>query len=457
VGHLIALSALALSTTILAAAPQRELSVASYRSIQEAINANPGKQLFVPAGDYRIDREIEIRHDDSGLFGPGHIIQTNPGERIIYVVKANGVQLRDLTLTRAKGKQGSVQQGLLAEHCRDLVLDNLQVLENHGGLAIRISGCLHSQIRHCLVRNYTDFAVDDRTKPGEFGIAFNCMDGTGIQVDNSVATLVLGNRVIESRLIGTPELWKKHSLGKIVKRSVKPGTKPTPGFLQRDSVQNWHQGSAIHVSNPQVTDFTQLIGNYVENAGQGIDVHGDHTLISGNIINNAFIGMKAMHGSRNVTIIGNQFSKVDLWGILLQPGTASHAGHDATAAGTAQAPNIDGGTIVANNVITDFGFGNEYWNWRAGDCYPILIHSTDDPTIPPLRDVLVTGNVVYDTGRDTVVENGKLVKAGPRYKYAIYVGEGINAPRNVVIANNILNAGRQGASNVDLAHYRTGQ
>ena len=30
-------------------------------------------------------------------------------------------------------------------------------------------------------------------------------------------------------------------------------------------------------------------GNYIETAGQGIDVHGDHTLISGNIIHNGRI------------------------------------------------------------------------------------------------------------------------------------------------------------------------
>jgi len=47
-----------------------------------------------------------------------------------------------------------------------------------------------------------------------------------------------------------------------------------------------------------------------------------------------------------------------------------------------------------------------------------------------------------------------VVKAGPRYKYAICIAEGPGAPRNVAIANNLFHAGQQGVSNVDLARYR---
>lgn len=441
--------AAAAASASLAGESPAELSVARYPSIQAALDAHPGRMIDVPAGDYRIEKAIEIRSPGSGLSGPGRIIQTNPDSPILHIIQAQGVQIRDLTLTRAAGKQETAQRGVLAEVCRELVLDNLQVLDNHGSIAIRISGCTHSQIRNCLVRDYAGFTIDDRTRPGEFGVAFNCIDGTGIQIDNSVGTLVTGNRVVESRLIGTRELWQAQKLGRIVKRSEKPGAEPPPSF-KRDAVDNWHQGSAIHVSNPEVTDYTQVIGNYIENAGQGIDVHGDHTLVSANIVHNAFIGIKAMHGSRHVSILGNQFSKVDLWGILLQPGSASHPGREATASAPASAPNTDGGSIVANNIITDFGFGNEHWNWQFANGIPILLEGIDDPQFPPLHDVLVTGNVVYDSGREGVLENGKLVPHQPRYKYAIAIHPGPHAPQNVVIANNLLHPGSDGVSNVDL-------
>lgn len=446
---ILAVLGFALSGVAPAAEVPGELSAARYPSIQAALDANPGRMIYVPAGDYRIDQPIEIRSSQAGLFGPGRIVQGDPASPILQVIQAHGVQIRDLTLTRAEGRQDTAQRGLLAEACRELVLDNLQVLDNHGSTAIRISGCTHSQVRNCLVRNYAGFTVDDRTRPGEFGVAFNCIDGTGIQIDNSVGTLVTGNRVIESRLIGTRELWKTHKLGKIVKRSEKPGAEP-PASFKRDAVDNWHQGSAIHVSNPEVTDYTQVVSNYIENAGQGIDVHGDHTLVSANLINNAFIGIKAMHGSRHVSILGNQFSKVDLWGILLQPGSASHPGREATATAPAKPPNGDGGSIVANNIITDFGFGNEHWNWQSANGIPIFLQGINDPQYPRLRDVLITGNVVYDSGRDGVLENGKLVTPKPRYKYAIAVDDGPQAPQNVVITNNLLQPGTDGISNVDL-------
>ena len=60
--------------------------------------------------------------------------------------------------------------------------------------------------------------------------------------------------------------------------------------------------------------------------------------VSGNIVINAFIGMKAMHGSRNVLITGNQFTRNSLWAIGLMPGAAANA------------ENFDGGSIISNNL-----------------------------------------------------------------------------------------------------------
>src|SRR5262249_44275969 len=79
-------------------------SAAEYESIQAAVDANPGKMIFVPAGDYTIDQRILIGANGGGLFGPGRIIQTNSEQPIVRVENARGVQIRDLTLTRAEGK-----------------------------------------------------------------------------------------------------------------------------------------------------------------------------------------------------------------------------------------------------------------------------------------------------------------------------------------------------------------
>src|SRR5690348_1049974 len=86
-------------------------SVAEYESIQAAVDANPGKMIFVPAGDYKISRHIEITASDSGLYGPGRIIQTEPSQPILRIEKARGVRIRDLTLTRPEGQMDTTQEG----------------------------------------------------------------------------------------------------------------------------------------------------------------------------------------------------------------------------------------------------------------------------------------------------------------------------------------------------------
>lgn len=452
------LIALLIPAAVSMAAPS-SLSVVDYPSIQAALDANPGRQVFVPAGDHVIDKTIVINVSDSGLYGPGRIIQNDPTLPIIHINKAERVQVRDLTLTRPAGKQETKAFGLLAEYCTDVVLENLQILENHGGTSLRITFCSTSQIRNCLVRNYTGITVDDRTSSPLWGYAFNCIDGTGIQVDDSSGTLVQGNRVIEKNLLATPEMKKQHDLGKIIKFNETPGRLMKPEHIKRGSVNNWHQGSGILFSSPRISDGNQLIGNYVENAGQGFDIHCDHVVIANNIVNKAFIGMKAMHGARNVLISSNQFRNIDLWGILLQPGSMSSPGSDATTTQTAQAPNVDGGTIIANNIISDFGYGNEYWVWKTEDspasCVGILIYAAQDPVNnPPLQDVIITGNVMYDPGRDRILQDGKLVVAPPRFKYAIYIEDTqATKPRNVIVSNNIFHKGSVGVSNVDLARY----
>lgn len=131
------------------------------------------------------------------------------------------------------------------------------------------------------------------------------------------------------------------------------------------------------------------------------------------------VGIKATHGCRNLIIKGNLVRRADLWGILLNPGAASHTVTDPTDTEPVKPSNVDAGTILSGNIITDYGYGHEYWNWggRAEDCpgsYAIALFEGQLDTNPPLRAMLVTGNIVYNTGRD-----GKPQKETPRYRYAV--------------------------------------
>jgi hypothetical protein len=416
---------LLLASILTLSASAAELSVSAYPSIQAALDANPNRMLFVPAGDYPITDKIRIRGERSGLFGPGRIIQQSTDQPIIEIENATAAEIRDLTLTRPEGKMESRNEGILAIKCRDLVIDNVRVIDNRSPAgAITVRESKDCRISRCLVRNYMRVSIDDRTQSKDWGYAFNCTDGTGISVSYSPGCLIEGNRVIEDNFVPTPEIKAKHKLGDFVKKNDVKGGVMSQQAWDANHTDAWQQGSGIVVNAPTVTDLTRVIGNHVENAAQGIDLHCDHIIVSGNIVTNAFIGMKAMHGSRNVLITGNQFTRNSLWAIGLMPGAGANA------------ENFDGGSIISNNIISDFGHGDAHWIW-GDERSPFKFDTGQQPDDPPLTDVIVTGNIVHSIGK-------------PRYKYAVIIAGGPNTPRGMHFSNNLLHPGAQGVANTEL-------
>jgi hypothetical protein len=416
---------LLLTVFLTLSASAADLSVSAYPSIQAALDANPNRMLFVPAGDYPITDKIRIRGERSGLFGPGRIIQQNTEQPIIVIEEAKEAEIRDLTLTRPEGKMETRLEGIVVIRCRDLVLDNVRVIDNRspaGSISVRESQ--DCRISRCLVRNYMRLSIDDRTQSKDWGYAFNCTDGTGISVSYSPGCLIEGNRVIEANFVPTPEVKAKYKLGDFVKKNDVKGGIMSQQAWDANYTDAWQQGSGIVVNAPTVTDLTRVIGNHVENAAQGIDLHCDHVIVSGNIVTNAFIGMKAMHGSRHVLITGNQFTRNSLWAIGLMPGAGANA------------ENFDGGSIISNNIISDFGHGDAHWIWGA-ERSPFKFDTGQQPDDPPLTDVIVTGNIVHSTGK-------------PRYKYAVIIAGGPNTPRGMHFSNNLLHPGTQGVANTEL-------
>ena len=410
---------------LLATASAAEPSVTSYPSIQAALDANPNRMLFVPAGDYPITQKIRIRGERSGLFGPGRIIQQSAEQPIIEVENATSAEIRDVTLTRPEGKMETRNEGILAIKCRDLVVDNVRVIDNRSPAgAITVRESKDCRVSRCVVRNYMRLSIDDRTQSKDWGYAFNCTDGTGISVSYCTGSLIEGNRVIEDNFVPTPEIKAKHKLGDFVKKNAVKGDVMSQQAWDANYTDAWQQGSGIVVTAPTVSDLTRIIGNHVENAAQGIDLHCDHVIVSNNIVTNAFIGMKAMHGSRNVLITGNQFTRNSLWAIGLMPGAGANT------------ENFDGGSIISNNIISDFGHGDAHWIWGE-ERSPFKFDTGQQPDDPPLTDVIVTGNVVHSIGK-------------PRYKYAVIIPGGPNTPRGMHFSNNLLHPGSQGVSNQNL-------
>lgn len=207
-----------------------------------------------------------------------------------------------------------------------------------------------------------------------------------------------------------------------------------------------------------------MSGNYLENCAQGIDLHCDRALVTHNTVNGGMIGIKAMHGSRHLVIAENILNRVDLWGIMLGPGAASHHAEPATEGRAARPANTDGAVRVVGNLISDYGYGNEYWNW-GGDVgvsssFALRIDRGQLASNPPISDVLVQGNIVTDPGKDGVLVDGKLTNPKPRYRHAFYIelpkpGEPDGRyPKNIHVLDNLFEPGTDGVANVPLPYQK---
>ena len=428
---------------------------ADYSTLQEAIDKNPGRVIDAGPGDWTIDRRLTLSSDRSGLRGTGRIIQTNPKVPIVEVRNAQDVSISEVTLMRPAADSGSEAEGLLAVNCRYLSVDRVKVVDNRANRgAISLEKCFFASIRNSTVRNYMKVAIDDRTQSAQhWGYAFYCTDGTGIAVKSSEGTLLMGNIVTEDNLRPTPEMQKAHKLGSFVRKNATKGSLISQEAWDGEYVSNWQQGSAIWVGQPEETRYTRIIGNHIRNAAQGIDLHCDQVIVSGNIVENAFMGMKAMHGSRNVLIEGNQFSRNVLWSIGLMPGAASHGGKIA-ADGTSTPPNVDGWSIIANNIISDFGYGDAFWIWKDNGMVkvkaPLRFDVGQEESDPPLTDVVVTGNVIQAGGHAGPGPS----EADPRFNFSVLIesakaGRG-GAPQNLHFRDNVFPAGKDGVSNQPL-------
>jgi hypothetical protein len=427
--------------------------VSADNALQALVDANAGQVIMLKGGEYRLTRALRITQDSTELVGPARIVQTDEKESIVTITGAKHVRLADLSFTRSAGHQEAEEAGIEVQNCSDLELSHVRVSDNHSHTSIRVRASRDVTVSGCTITNYKGLAIDDRTANAElYGFAFRSIDGTGIQMMEVEGVVIRDNRIQEYRFWPTKELRDQYNLGALTVIPRQRGRLMDQDIFDSHYTNNWHQGAAIQVTSPEKTRRVLITGNYIEHPAQGLDLHCDQVIVTNNLISYAMIGMKAMHGAKNVLIDGNQFTNCDLWGVLLMPGAASHA----SGVPGKPAENTDGGTVVSNNIFSNFGFGDQYWNW--------VNHHNDVPERnviallggqlaenPPIRNLLITGNVVYDSGRDTVLLDGKWVPAPPRYHYALYVEQQKQPiPVNVHASGNLFDAGMDGTVNATL-------
>jgi hypothetical protein len=434
---------------------EADVQSTDYPSLQAAIDANPGCMVYVPNGDHLLTETVMIKTTGTGLCGPGRLVMTDASKDIINVRNANDVTIRDIKLIRPPGKGDGGRNGVHAEWCEGLTIDGVSVVNNCGENAgLKIEHCKGVTVRNCLVRDYKAVTMDDRTRDPNAGYAFKCIDGNGMKFADCQTAQITNNRIIETALRATKENRDKYDLGRVTVLPKVPGRFTPKGLNEHPYMKtSWHQGSALFFGGQDSdAQYSMISGNYIEGAAQGMDIHADYITITGNIVNGATLGVKAMHGSKHVIISNNQFSRCDLYGIFLAPGAKAHDATEASGGRPAQGPNVDAGTVVMGNIISDYGFGGQYWNYNRPETsiYAISLEAGQEPDDPPLRDVIIANNIVYDTGRDKVIVDGKPQVVPPRYRLALLVQQGDKGPQNVKIQGNIFHPGSSGVSNIEL-------
>jgi len=113
---------------------------------------------------------------------------------------------------------------------------------------------------------------------------------------------------------------------------------------------------------------------------------------------------------KHVTVTGNQFIKNTLWSIGMMPGgrlapfpepprrTSRPAGRTSMAARSSPITSSPISALGQNPM--DLGGGKRPATRFGFDHGQV-------PENPPLTEVIIQGNLVYDTGRDTLIKEGK--------------------------------------------------
>lgn len=424
------------------------------RSIQAALDAQPGRALYLPAGEYRIDAPIVVSTSGSGLFGEGTIIQTNDDADMVQVRDADHVRIEGITLLREKPKFFKSARAIQAERSHYMVVRNVTIRGNRASPAtVNVTDCNYATIEGCSVIDYKTVTIDDRMTNDLYRYAFRAIDGHGIRIRHCVGTRLVRNRIIETELRPTEATMKQHELGKIVNQAAELG--PLASYGVKDGFAFiWHQGAGIGVSGPDVTAHTLIDGNYIENAAQALDVHSDFMVVTNNQITNCYTGIKVFHGSRGVVVSNNIIHRPGKYGIMLRPGSESWEAAAATADKPAREENVQRGIIIANNVITDMGYDDEHWRlWNddPSETSPVGIKVGTGPlaTNPRYRDLIFEGNIIHDHGQDGILVDGKPSVLPPRYKWAIWFDDEWRA-ENVRMSDNIFAPGEKGVSNLPI-------
>lgn len=252
----------------------------SSSAFQNAVNANLGKQIHIPAGTYLFNTTVEM--DVSGLgdpvsvcqfYGDGMtetIINNQTGGPAFFVTSGTGADfaynflLKDLSITSVGVDAGTI--GVRMDGCRFATLDNVRIfnMASHGVYGVSTIGdftdTAQIELRQCQIESCGGYGVYAKSDDGAIQYAWN-MDECRIGLNTLGGVLYEG---MTNAKIAYTGIYNNSGFGIRIKEGS--GTFVTPKIIHIDHCEfDTNNGVQIDLARANSVKITSpyLIANVV--------------------------------------------------------------------------------------------------------------------------------------------------------------------------------------------------
>jgi hypothetical protein len=362
-------------------------------AIQAALNAGivtptPGasylitESLVIPNGGgiVGVGRTARFIMDSTGFNHTSELFATRFDPNAVGIIVKGGLTtpftphegciLKDFIL-ESEVLDGRVLKGIAVLNAIAPVIQGIEIF----GLPVATAICLNSVINGVVEHNY----IHDCTTNVS---GFTLPQITGIELDNDLVNSILS---VNCRI--------NHNT---IKNLTVGATTLAEDDYQTDGINIAREFSYGH----------QVIGNYIEGVGEGIDSFGDTIDISHNVIKDAYVfGVKLIHGGRRTRVIANTIDGAGLAGIALEGSTFASGDTERN--------------LIANNTIERINYNGA---WNANDTAGIRTSDNGGTTTLPRN------NAVFDN----------YINCSATGKYGIYAAG--NGTLNLFRDNRVVSA-----------------
>ena len=247
--------------------------------------------VYFPKGDYVLKKPITIISNNSGIFGE----KDAEGKPLANLL----VTCEETTVT-AKGKNNLVINGINF---------NKTFVDNSVAYAVNISNGKQISIKNCEISGYSARGGIHIGYSDTFEISNNYIH----DFSASAIGILSDGEQVDSLAIA----FRNSKNGKILNNTIK-------NILIKDPLMSANNYQSDGITTFQ-SDNIHIEGNYVYNAGEGIDVSMSTNVM---VYKNTFehcnhFGMKMVHGTKNSVFDSNTVIGAAMNGVSIEPGHAT--------------------------------------------------------------------------------------------------------------------------------------